>query len=839
MGVAKSEISWRTNYNLGEYGNFCSFAISGDRTPVFGIPGVQLTAVQKVVPIKPKISRKVDVNASEAIHVLTGVNEVRDKFKLTGMGIRVAVVDSGVDYKHPALGGGFGKGFTVGYGYDLVGDDYDGSDSSTKPDEDPMDACSSDSHGTHVAGIIAADTSRVQDDSLRPAIDFTGTAPGVEIGAYRVFSCSEQGGSGTDIIAAAIYKAAYDGSHIINLSLGGGPAYADGASAVACEKVGKMGHYCVSANGNDGQSGEYTAGDPGVSRGGFGIGSTDNSEVIQSFITVEGENYPVNFGSASSDPFPKSFSLADIVVSNKDAETKNILNDGVKISENVAGKIVLVRFGPSEMGGSKSRCDKVHEAQGIACILYGHTDEMAGIFGSAFIPSAFIARQAGLKIRAAIEAGKKVDATIYPEKVGTVISPTGGTLSDFSSHGLDLDLFIKPDITAIGGNVFSTISRNAANGSSPYSTYSGTSMATPNFAGILALYLEHQFRTSSGVDFDSIKARFQNTAIPMKIYKSDDIDTVAGQGAGLVNILKALTIESRVLPGSLSLNDTTRMQKSYTIQVYNDANITTEYTMSAMGASMVSPFAAWDDAVQVRSNTPYTAAYADVKFDETVFKLDPFESKQIEVQFTAPQTDDKWPIYSGYLVITSSRDEAMRVPYAGVIGDWNEAPIFARSSPDFDDFLKTQVTTGVFNENLELLTQANLTNGAIILPLMATNSRNVAIDLVPIDVDEEKFKLLKLDPKNLPSPFLYDMAGNPMGLFMGEMARNTAGVAQSVGNPNPFAWYGEVGYNSTLIPAGKYKIKFYGLKHFGQTDSKGDIDRTDASQFDVIIINRL
>ena len=833
-GVSSDKITWRTNFNLGDYGNICSFSIKGDRTPVFGIPGVQLTAVQKVVPIRPKIKAKVDVATNEAIHRLTGVQDARDKLGLTGKGIRVAVVDSGVDYTHPALGGGFGKGYTVSYGYDLVGDSYDGTDSSTQPDDDPLDNCSSSSHGTHVAGIIAGDTSRVTDSKVLPVVNFTGTAPGVEIGAYRIFGCGEDA-SGTDIIVAAIYKAAHDGSHIINLSIGGGPTYSESASAVACEKVGRMGHYCVAASGNDGDAGEFTAGDPGVSLGGFGIGSADNSEIIQTFMSVDGENYAVQFGTARKEPFPSSFDLAGIVVSNKNAETENIQNDGVEIPEDVAGKIVLVRWGPSEQGGSKTRCDTVHEKGGIACILYGYNDDMStGIFGSEFIPSAIIAREAGLRIRAAIEAGKKVNAVIYPEQTSKINGPTGGTLSGFSSHGLDLDLFIKPDITAIGGNVYSTVSRHAANGSIPYSSYSGTSMATPNFAGILALYLEHQSKISSGADFESVKARFQNTASPMKIYKSEDYDSVAGQGAGLVNIYKALTTESRVTPGSLSLNDTIRMRKSYTIQVHNDAKDAADYSLSNLGANMISPFAAGDDAVQVRTNTLSSPVFANVKFSETAFKLQPYESKEIQVEITAPATKDRWPIFSGYLVVTSSRDEIIHVPYAGVKGDWNEAPVFVRDSEVMNHAVGNIITTGLFDDQNQLATKINLTSGALILPIMATNTRNAAIDVVPVEVDESKILALNLDPKNLPSPFLYDITGNPIGLFTGQAARNTAGDFQSVFKPSPYAWYGEVGYNGTLLPAGKYKMRFYGLKHFGQTSTSGDIDTTDASQFDVL-----
>ncbi|KAF9362241.1 hypothetical protein BGX34_006542 [Mortierella sp. NVP85] len=58
-------------------------------------------------------------------HEMTSVDYVRETFKYIGTGIKVAVIDSGIDYKHPALGGCFGKGCRVVAGYDYVGDQYD------------------------------------------------------------------------------------------------------------------------------------------------------------------------------------------------------------------------------------------------------------------------------------------------------------------------------------------------------------------------------------------------------------------------------------------------------------------------------------------------------------------------------------------------------------------------------------------------------------------------------------------------------------------------------------------------------------------------------------------
>ncbi|KAI8056101.1 peptidase S8/S53 domain-containing protein, partial [Syncephalis plumigaleata] len=111
-----------------------------------------------------------------------------------GSGIKVGIVDSGIDYLHPALGGCFGAGCKVAYGHDFVGDDFTNAvwpAPGWKPveDDDPLDTCNG--HGTHVAGLIAGN-----------AADFKGFAPAATLGAYRVLSCT--GSTPVDIIVAAL-----------------------------------------------------------------------------------------------------------------------------------------------------------------------------------------------------------------------------------------------------------------------------------------------------------------------------------------------------------------------------------------------------------------------------------------------------------------------------------------------------------------------------------------------------------------------------------------------------------------------------------------------------------
>lgn len=180
---------------------------------------------------------------------------------VTGLGIRVAILDSGIDYRHPALGGGFGPGFKVAGGWDFVNDDADPADDF--------------GHGTHVAGIVAAS-----------GAEMTGVAPGARLLAYKVLDAWGFGNA-SDILAA-IDRALdpngdgdpSDRAHVINLSLGapGGPEDALSRAVDAAVAAGVV--VCAAA----GNSGEILGIDsPGAAAGAITVGAADGSGAVASF----------------------------------------------------------------------------------------------------------------------------------------------------------------------------------------------------------------------------------------------------------------------------------------------------------------------------------------------------------------------------------------------------------------------------------------------------------------------------------------------------------------------------------------------------------------------------
>ncbi|MGH2668933.1 MAG: S8 family serine peptidase, partial [bacterium] len=180
----------------------------------------------------------------------------------TGRGIRVAVMDTGIDYNHPDLGGGFGPGFRVVGGFDFVGDDYTGGSQNIKPDPDPMDC---GGHGTHVAGILAGNG------------QVRGVAPEATLRAYRVFGCS--GPTSNDVMLAAMESVLADGNQVLNMSIGAAFQWPQHPLARASNNLVNRGVVVVASAGNSGAAGLYSISAPGAGAKVIAAASVDNARV--------------------------------------------------------------------------------------------------------------------------------------------------------------------------------------------------------------------------------------------------------------------------------------------------------------------------------------------------------------------------------------------------------------------------------------------------------------------------------------------------------------------------------------------------------------------------------
>jgi subtilisin family serine protease len=176
-------------------------------------------------------------------HLLTNVLEVHER-GFNGSDVVVAVVDSGVDYNHPALGGGFGPGFRVEAGYDVVGPNFDPADpSAIEPNGDPMDC---NGHGTHVAGILGSSWPQL-----------IGVAPAVRLRSYKVFGCSPF--TTSDYIMQGFILAFEGNPDIISASLGNDLGFVESPIVQVLNRISDAGVLVVAAIGNSGTQGEHLA----------------------------------------------------------------------------------------------------------------------------------------------------------------------------------------------------------------------------------------------------------------------------------------------------------------------------------------------------------------------------------------------------------------------------------------------------------------------------------------------------------------------------------------------------------------------------------------------------
>ena len=182
--AAKAGLPFEERYAFDTLWNGLSIRVDkGQLTKLARIPGVKALYPVDEVWVDPEPVERAELFTALA---MTGADIAQSTLGYTGAGVRVAIMDTGIDYDHPDLGGCFGPGCRVETGWDFVGDAYTGPGSPVAPDPDPDDC---GGHGTHVAGIAGANGV------------VTGVAPGATFGAYRVFGCA--GSTSADVMIHA------------------------------------------------------------------------------------------------------------------------------------------------------------------------------------------------------------------------------------------------------------------------------------------------------------------------------------------------------------------------------------------------------------------------------------------------------------------------------------------------------------------------------------------------------------------------------------------------------------------------------------------------------------
>ena len=646
----KSGLKYSERFEFDRLWNGLSLRLTGSQPAAL----MRLASVKRIYPVhsfSPLPTEQGNDPELATATAMTGADIARQEMGLTGAGVRVAVVDSGIDYHHADLGGCFGSGCRVVTGTDFVGDDFNGGNTPV-PDADPDDC---GGHGTHVAGIIGASG------------DVTGVAPGVTLGAYRVFGCS--GSTSADIMIAAMERALADEMQVLNMSIGAPFQWPQYPTAQAADRLVNKGVAVVASIGNSGGSGLYAAGAPGVGEKVIGVASFDNTRRTLPTFTISPDDTSVGYILASNVPEPPTSGSAPIARTGTPASTDDACSP--LAGGSLAGAVALVRRGGCTF---YTKAMNAQDAGATAVLVYNN---VAGRFSLDVIgwpyidiPVVGISDTEGALIDGRVAEGP---VTMTWSTPGIVDSGAGGVISPFSSFGMAPDLSLKPDIGAPGGFIRSTYPLQHGG----YAELSGTSMAAPHVTGGVALLLEARPRTAA----QSVRAILQGSAEPAMAGNLAGLDSVHRQGAGMLDIPAAIRTTTQVDPAKLSLGESQAGPATRTLTIHNDSASARTYDLSHTAALATGP-----STFQVGAlNAPAMVEFSQGGILVTSLAVPARDVASFDVTISPAESLPDRSLYGGYIVVENTADAAdiRRIPYGGLKGDYQSIPVLVPTSMGF------------------------------------------------------------------------------------------------------------------------------------------------------------
>ena len=564
--------------------------------------------------------------------------------------------------------------------------DYADADADVVPSADAVEKYGND-HGTHVAGITAGKT--VDADGN---VTFAGQSPEAQLAIFKVFSDSTNGAS-TDTILAALNDALLLDVDVINMSLGSNGGFGREAEGDLTTKyydlVKSAGILLNCSAGNSysssqgGAHGDFTS----VSDPDTGIISSSSSyDAALSVASVNANETAAFLIGEGRVPYNdvSGHSFTQLLLGNETSKTYEYVmvpNTGDVADYqglDVTGKIAVVMRGGLSF---EQKQLNAAAAGAVGCVIYNNRDGylLNMSVENYKIPTVCISLSNGQMM--ANETEKKL--TVSSTEKGYV------AMSDFSSWGPLPSLSLKPEITAPGGSIYSSL---------PFAQYgymSGTSMASPYLAGVAAAALEYVNTLMPGAS-DTDKQILVNRLLMSTANVLYDEEGVAysprKQGSGMVNLAAATTT-----PAYLYV----RGQEKTKIELGDDADQLGVYKLSFVVKNLTGSALSYDvnTTVQTESTTTdglYIAQKGYVlSADTSAIKVSggslsgttvtvPAKG-ETTVTVTVRLSDAdreylaKFPngIYvEGFVELTNNDDPALSVPFLGFYGDWTKAPIF-------------------------------------------------------------------------------------------------------------------------------------------------------------------
>ncbi|WP_317851456.1 S8 family serine peptidase [Neobacillus bataviensis] len=693
---------------------------------------------------------------------LVQAQKVWNDYGYQGEGLLVAVVDSGIDYTHKDMTltekgiakqkwtqeniqAKFAETKDVNeiWYSDKVPTGYDWADEDTNV----IPAVTGNPHGTHVAGTVGANG-----DETTNGVQ--GIAPGVQLLAEKVFS-DKGGGAKEDDLIAGIEHAVTMGADVINMSLGTDAGYVGEEDDLVQKEIRvatEQGTLVVVAAGNASYSTKNNAiasslspyadnpdigivGQPGVSPYALSVASYENTKLHFKTLT-DGNGLTVPFKDHTQFPNSYNFKVSKNLLPNTSYDMVYV-GEGKKASDYPAGKtgyIAIVKLLSSYSTVSSIQfAAKSAGAKAIIMIPPNNWPDYASLpVTPTATPTASTSKAIGealLTKMSSLPSGQYLSMKVGNDTL--VDSPTKDTMSDFSSFGSPHTLDFKPEISAPGGNIYSTMPGN------DYQIMSGTSMATPHVAGGSALLLQALYEKGLSHSKETVlksKIALMNTAnIVMDPRTNSEVPySPRIQGSGLMQIQNAIKTPVIVT------NRDTSLEKAGAVALKEiGQNTSFKLNVEAFDAPKASnnsddiEYKVYVDVLKDKSEMKSFDLDYDGQLDEkeyltlkseringatvtvndnkvtdsegALIKIKPGQSKMLTVNVSLPDSLKKNSFVEGFVrlvPVTKDQDKAvpLTVPYMGFYGKWDEPRNIDAPAWTTDRFLGY---TALWNEDSE------------------------------------------------------------------------------------------------------------------------------------------
>lgn len=763
------------------------------------IPGVKAVFPVLTMSVDPTL---VNEGAELATALAqTGADYVQETLGYTGAGVKVGIIDTGIDLDHPAFGSGCttasfpnAPNCRIRGGYDFVGNAYTGPGAAIVPGGKPDDCAG---HGTHVAGIVGA-------NGL-----VKGVAPDVTLHAYRVFGCS--GSTQSDVMIAAMEKALADGMQIVNMSIGAPLQWPQYPTAAAATRMVNKGMVVVTSIGNSGETGTtplglYAGGAPGTGAKVIGVANFMNTHITtpRSFTaSPDDRRFAYNQATgAPTAPTSGTYALARTGTQTSTDDACTALPAG-----SLTGKVALIRRG---ICGFNIKSINAQNAGAVAVVVYNNVPGIQSITVAGppapTIPVVSISQADGHVLDTRLASGA-VDIT-WTADPGQAALPNAGVIDTSSSYGLAADLSFKPNLGAPGGLIFSTYPLSLL--PSGYAVLSGTSMASPHVAGAVALLLQAKPNTPS----NAVNTILQNSAAPRPWWGNPGfLDQVHRQGAGMLNIANSITATTRIEPSSLPLGESEAGPAIRTLTIRNSSSEAVTYDLSHAPALATGASTFFIYSVGGLASVLPLIGPSNVGFSLPSVTVPANGSARVDVGIAPnPGLPDR-SLYGGYIVLTpQGGGQTYRVPFAGFKGDYQGFPVVVNSGTCKYPYLARVGGTGTcFNGTGSISGYTTLAAGGT---FTMANVNNMPQFLVHFDHQVRSFTMT-----------VTDAAGNDwhQALALEYFQRNNTGNSFYV-----ITWDGTTtlsnGKKGFTVPNGTYYVHIKVVKALGDSSNPAHVE---------------